>query len=362
MSRRRVVQALGGALSIALSAGAEEPAGAPPAAPAAPAASATPATDAAPEAADAKLEQARRLYRRGVDRVRRQQWSEALSAFERSAAVRPHATTTFNIAACERALGNYTRARSIFRRALAQSEQAPETLAPSLRTEAGALLEEIERGLVRVAVRLEPAHAAISVDGRPLARADEAGRVVLVAGVEPPGPGKPPPASRFELVMNPGAHVITLSREGYADAVVRKSYAPGSKKTLELGLERLPATLRISANVPGALVRVSEVDVGPAPAEVLRPAGNYRVVVHRTGFEPYETSVTMRPGQESNLRATLRPESQAITGKWWFWTGAVAVVAAGALVTYALTRPEPEPPPYDGGSTGWVVQPSAVRF
>jgi hypothetical protein len=25
-----------------------------------------------------------------------------------------------------------------------------------------------------------------------------------------------------------------------------------------------------------------------------------------------------------------------------------------------LTRPEPDPPPYDGGSTGWVAQP--IRF
>jgi hypothetical protein len=32
------------------------------------------------------------------------------------------------------------------------------------------------------------------------------------------------------------------------------------------------------------------------------------------------------------------------------------VLAAGAAVaTWALTRPEPQPPPYDGGSLDWVV-------
>jgi hypothetical protein len=156
--------------------------------------------------------------------------------------------------------------------------------------------------------------------------------------------------------------VITLRRAGHADAVVRKSYTAGARQRLDLRLERLPATLAVSANVDGALVRVSDVDVGPVPVEVLRPAGSYQVRVAKEGFEPYETSVSVRAGEQSALSAKLVPESQALTSKWWFWAGAAAVVATGVIVTYALTRPEPEPPPYDGGSTGWVVQPSGVRF
>ena len=316
--------------------------------------------DSAPE--DPKVVQARELYLRGVTHVKRQEWSEALAAFERSSAVRPHATTTFNIGVCERALGNYTRARGIFQRALEQGAARPDTLAESLQTEAKALIDQIDRSLVRVAVTLEPAHASLAVDGRPLRRAPAADKLVLVAGVEPPGPGVRPPSGRFELVMNPGAHVITISRQGYADAVVRKSFAPGDKKTLDLRLERLPATLRVSANVEDALVSVSDVDVGPVPVEVRRPAGSYRVIVQKDGFEPYEASVSMRAGQESSLSASLRPEERALTQEWWFWAGAAAVVATGVVVTYVLTRPEPEPPPYDGGSTGWVVRPSGIRF
>src|SRR5262245_55054923 len=76
---------------------------------------------AAPE--DPKVERARELYKSGIEDVKRERWSEALSAFESSAELRPHATTTFNIAACERALGHYTRAREILRQALDQGKR-----------------------------------------------------------------------------------------------------------------------------------------------------------------------------------------------------------------------------------------------
>jgi hypothetical protein len=68
---------------------------------------------AAPTGADetASLAQARAAFAEGAARVGRADWAGALAAFERSAALRPHPVTTFNLGACERALGHYTRAR-----------------------------------------------------------------------------------------------------------------------------------------------------------------------------------------------------------------------------------------------------------
>lgn len=319
-----------------------------------------PSTEPAP---DPKVVRARELYQKGVGHVKRQEWSEALSAFEDSARQNPHATTTFNVGACERALGNYTRARVAYKKALAQGTQNPGQLADALRAEATAVTQQLESLLARAIVHLEPKEARISVDGRPLAVENNSGkRPVLVAGVERPNLGRPAPAAEFEIMLNPGAHVITISRKGFGDALVNKSFAPGSTTDLPISLSRLPATLRISSNIDGALVRVDDVDMGPTPVDVLRPPGLHRIAVEKTGFDPFEASVNVRAGELSAQRVTLRPESRPITKTWWFWTAATAVVVGGVVTTYVLTRPDPEPPPYERGNTGWLAQPSAARF
>jgi hypothetical protein len=312
---------------------------------------------------DPKRVRARELYQKGVGHVKRQEWSEALSAFEDSAAQNPHATTTFNVGACERALGNYTRARVAYKRALDQGTRNPGQLSDALRAEATAVTGQIESLLARAIVRLEPKEARISVDGRPLAAENTRGkRPVLVAGVERPNVGRTAPAAEFELILNPGAHVITISRKGFGDAIVNRSFAPGSTTDLPISLSRLPATLRISSNIDGALVRVDDVDMGPTPVDVLRPPGLHRIFVEKPGYDPFEASVNVRAGELSAQRATLRPESRPITKTWWFWTAAAAVVVGGVVTTYVLTRPEPEPPPYERGNTGWLAEPSAARF
>ncbi|MEZ4228969.1 MAG: PEGA domain-containing protein [Polyangiaceae bacterium] len=305
---------------------------------------------------DPSRTKARSLFMEGVARVKQAQWSEALASFEASQLLFPHATTTFNIGACERAMGRYTRARQALRRALAQADRGEGQLAPSLRVEANGYIAEIERLLVRLDVRLDTPGSRIAIDGRPLV--DEGAE--YSAGIAPPGLGAKAPGARFKVVMDPGAHVITLSRKGYADAVVNRSYPLGTKASLNLQLERLPATLQISSNVKDAIVSVDGKDFGPAPVSVLRPPGRYSVLVNRDGFEPYEATVNVKPGEESALRATLVEERFQLTKQWWFWAGAAAVVVGGAALTYYLTRPDPEPKPYDSGSTGWLVEP--IRF
>jgi hypothetical protein len=304
--------------------------------------------------ADAKLEQSREYYRSGLAQVQQARWGEALAAFEKSRALRPHAITTFNIGACERALGHYTRARAAFEQAVSESQTGLGELPEAHSADAKAFIEESKKILALVTLSIEPAGARISIDGRPLTRVqgDE-----LAAGLSLPGEGGEAPRGKFKVRLDPGVHVITLRRRGYSDVVVNRTFASGSETHLPLSLDRLPATLRVASTVTGALVKVNGVDVGPAPVDVLRPPGLHLVVVSKPGFEPYETSVNANAGEEVNLKARLAPEKSQLTKKWWFWTSAAAVLAGGAVLTYALTRPEPAPPPYDGGSTGWVVYP-----
>jgi len=312
----------------------------------------------ASEPSEEAIQQARQLYRQGVEMVKQAQWQEALSAFERSDQLRPHATTLFNIGACEQAMGRYTKARETFLRALEAGRATEGELSPSLQQDAQGYLEQIETRLVKVQVTLVPSDASIAVDGRPLVKQED----VYIAGLAPPGPGKPTGVSTFEVVLDPGRQVFTISRRGFSDAVHQQVFNNGDRKNLRLEVEKLPATLVITSDQPDALVFVNGFDAGPVPVELRRPAGMYDVVVKKPGYDNYEASLKANPGEEVSLRALMTKEQTSITSTWWFWTGAAAVVAGGAVLTYALTRPEPSPPPYDGGSSGWVVYPSGFRF
>ncbi len=317
------------------------------------------ATSRVPEArADGDAtESASKEYSRGNELARAARWAEALGAFEASYAAKAHALTLYNIGVCERVLGRATRARERFRAALARASADSSELPASIREEVEGFLAEYGRILPRLSVTLEPRDAGIAVDGRPLREHREGDRTVLEAGVEAPGIGKAPPAANFDLELDPGTHVITITRQGYRDVVQTRDFAPGQKGPLNLVLSELPSTIHVSSTVVGAQVRVNDVDVGLTPVDVIRPAGSYHLVVSRTGYVPFTNDIKLGPGEESNLRATLAEERIPITKRWWFWTGAAGVVAAATVITYFVTRPTPAPQPYDGGSAGWVVMP-----
>jgi hypothetical protein len=304
-----------------------------------------------------EIGQARALYLEGLKHVRDAQWGEALVAFQRSRMLRPHALTTYNIGACERALGHYTRARQELTRALAENSGA--ALPADIVADATVFLEELERLLVHLTLVVEPVGTAVTFDGRPLERVVGAGgSASFVAGVLPSGRGHALSARQIHVVADPGAHVITLSRQGYGDIVLNKSYRPGQNAVERLALAELPATIRVSSNEPLATVSVNGKDVGVAPVDVLRPAGLYRVDVTKSGFVHYSADVRVMAGEESALRSTLVKEKPSVLGKWWFWTAAAAVVGGVATVTFLATRDDSPGarPPLDGGTLGWVAQ------
>ncbi len=317
-----------------------------------------PKTPVAP-ADDTTKEEARRLFGVGVDAVRSFQWADALAAFEKSHAIVPNATTSLNIGVAERALGHYVRAKRALGRALDENRAGGgSVLSASSVADAEGYLKEIDGLLARAKVTVKPQGAAIVVDGRPLA-GDGSG---YAAGIEPPGAGTTAPAGTFDLVLDPGNHVFLITRKGFSDAVVNRTFAPGSTLDLVLELDKLPATIKVSAEVEGAIVRVGRTDVGPAPVDVLRPAGTYPVTVSKEGFVSYETTLTVKAGEEAKIAAVLPKKKLAVEEEWWFWVSIAGAVGTAATITYFAVRPEPDPVPYDGGNTGWVVGPSAIRF
>jgi hypothetical protein len=311
----------------------------------------------APAEDDPRIQRARAEFLAGAELASKMLWGEALARFERSAELNSHAGTTYNIGVCHRALGHYTRAEAAFRRALAQNEAAGGTeLAESLRNNIDGFLREIERGIGIVTVTLDPPTASLAVDGRPLEVRSNGKRPVLVGGTQPPGPGTSPPASRFAVRLDPGAHVFMIRRKGFSDAIVRHEVKPGSRTKLELVLERLPGTLHVKASEEDAAVSVDGIDVGVVPVTLLRPAGAYEVLVQKEGFEPYRTDVSLRAAERIDLMAPLEPEHIGLHERWWFWAALGTAVASTVVVTYFVTRPGPERPPLDGGGLGWTIR------
>jgi hypothetical protein len=299
---------------------------------------------------------ARERFRAGARAVARADWAEALAAFEQSAELRSHPVTSFNIGVCERALGQYTRALLTFHGVRAASEGGEPHVSEALLAQTRAFIDEIDGLLARVVTRISPAGARISVDGRPLRRVAIGSRAVYFGGAEPPGPAARAPEGTFEIVVDPGARVFTVSRAGFGEVVETRTLSPGARADLSLELSRLPAELHIESNRPGAVVSLDTLDVGVAPVTLQRPAGEYDVVVRKPGFVTYETRISLKAGEHANLRANLPQLEPALTERWWFWTIAGVVVTGAAVTTYALTRPEPERPAPDGGSLGWVVE------
>jgi hypothetical protein len=321
---------------------------------------------ATPAADSPDVSLARQDFVRGADFANHSQWAEALSAFEHSEKLRPHAVTTFNIGACQRAMGNYTLARETLLKALADNDAAHGSQLPDmLVTEARGYVAEIDHLLSTIAVTLMPADTRIAVDGRPLAAraptsAPAEGPPTLVAGVLDPGTGEAPSASTFRLILNPGTRVFTLSRKGFADQVVTRSCAPGASTELKLELDRLPALLHIASDPTHAVVSLDGIDVGVTPVDVTRPAGSYRVLIRAKGVVAYDTQVVAHAGEDLSLSPTLPKEKVTVTQKWWFWTAIGVAVAGAAAGTFAVVRsqePAPAATPPTGGTLGWTVSP-----
>jgi hypothetical protein len=162
--------------------------------------------------AECDQQAAKKAYDLGRELADRGQWSDALAQFTRSNLLCPHAKATVAVAICERSLGRFTRAIASFQRALA----APEgQLGPELVHETIAYIEELKPRLARATTTVTPAGATITVDGRPLdVAAERAGFVELIAGTRDHGPGEPAPATPFQMLLDPGPHVIVLVARG----------------------------------------------------------------------------------------------------------------------------------------------------
>ena len=308
-----------------------------------------------PSAEPIESDPARLKFDGGVNFQKNEDWNHALAAFRDALALakgRRIATIRFNVAVCERALGHFLAAR----RELLALTAVSADLEPSRAEEVARYLREMKSLIVELEVELIPETASLSVDGGPLLR-DTDGKDQYTAGLSHDSSQIRSVRQRsFVLYLDPGAHIFRANRAGHADVVLVRSYHEGEHSKLKLELDLLPATIAVRSEPSGAIVRVDEREVGVTPLELQRTAGTYRLEVDHADYDLHTQQVSLQPGEHVDITAPLDPYEPPLTARWWFWAGVVAVTAGAAVLTYAVTRPEPEVPPYDGGSSGWVAR------
>ncbi len=163
------------------------------------------------------------------------------------------------------------------------------------------------------------------------------------------------PAAQISMRLDPGPHTVHARREGYQPLFVDREMSPGDREHVEVRLAERPARLTVAANVDDAEVLLDGAAIGVVPFDSEIAPGRHEIVVQSEDFVPHRTVLDVASGDTARVEADLEEEPTPIYARWWFWTGIAAVVAGAVIATWALTRPEPEPPPYDGGNLDWVV-------
>jgi hypothetical protein len=195
-----------------------------------------------PEPVDPRVQGARDAFRLGTTLAHQGQWSDALEAFERSAALRPHPITLYDMAYCERALARYTRARKGFLAAITAHESGQwGRLEEPMLNEARKYLGEVTGKLARARVTIAPKGALVTVNGRPLERTlQETPTPEFLAGTRPPGPPEAPGFDTFEILLDPGSQVFIIRIQGETPAIVTKQVTSGTEMTLVLRAPEAP--------------------------------------------------------------------------------------------------------------------------
>ena len=118
--------------------------------------------------------------------------------------------------------------------------------------------------------------------------------------------------------------------------------------------------IQISANIDGAQVYVNSKASGSTPLgdalHVLAP-GNYRILVEKAKYLPFQAAVTVMPDTTVEVSATLMKEQKQTPWykRWYVWTGIVAGVGAVAATAVAVKLGTEVPPPDTSQLPGTVV-------
>jgi tetratricopeptide (TPR) repeat protein len=139
--------------------------------------------------AQSEEEQAKALFRQGVEASDAGRWAEAVEAFSRSLSLVERPSTLFNLLTALREQARYREALPVGERYLVVSKDAADA---QKRAQVQRLITEMKDAMGTLVLRVEPPNATVEVDA------------IVV-----------PPRSYPQVFLSPGRHELSAQAEGY---------------------------------------------------------------------------------------------------------------------------------------------------
>ena len=252
-----------------------------------PGSAAPPAGATAPPAASAsaELERAKDLFRKGNELMKAGDMASALEQFLRSRAIVPSVPNTMNAAIC---LDRLDRA-----------DEALDLYAQLLTEFAGKVDEDdkraVSQSMASLRRRVGSVDVAANVDGTLIIDGRKRGQLPLTGPVR----------------VLPGKHAVRVLKDGYAPAEARVEVKIGENVVVDLKLEALAASGRLSvvddAGATGLEVVVDGAPVGPAPWEGVLAPGRHVVLLRGRAVGTAPTVANVVVGQVVPLHLRSQP-------------------------------------------------------
>ena len=237
---------------------------------------------------------------------------DALSAYQQALALSPnYSGVLYSIARAHQLLGEFAEA-------LTTLEAFDREATPEMRAKVGRL----DRLLAELRARVGVLQLSCNVSGARVLLRDK------VIGTTPL------PPTRLEA----GSATLEVELDGFFAQKKELIVPAGGSLALDLTLHArsTSALLVVHTNPGGAQISVDGRVQGTASpsVELALSAGPHRVTARREGFDDASVPLVLVAGSTRSLNVGLE-KSIPLTSRWWFWTGAVAIVAGGVALSVA---------------------------
>jgi hypothetical protein len=255
---------------------------------------------------------------RGDHAIAESKYAEAVAAYQKGDQIQHHPSFDFNLARALQGLGRFAEALEALERFDREASTELKEQVPGLAD----LLSQLRENVGELLLEGADHSARVSGNGQDL------------------GPYRPGATIRY----NRGPLDLLVEAEGFKPISKRVMIEPGRAASVKLEWIAIDYRARVTvrASVAAANLFVDGRLLGQTPIDVRLAAGAHRLRLEHPDCHPLETEVSVTERESRTLTLDLSRHAP-IWSKWWFWTGAAAVVTGLVVTGIALsTSKSPE--------------------